>query len=100
LVFQVAHQLEVGRIAVQAVVALVVDLLLARDVTVVVGEHHQMYGDSLAIQTHPAITTTSACAGIRASSEVAGAWFVIEYEPGVFDTASGFVPIKNLVSSV
>ena len=88
------------RVAAQAVVALVVDLLFAGDVAVVVGEHHQMYGDSLAIQTHPAITTTSTGTRIGASPEVAGAGFVVEDETGVFDTAAGFDPIKNLISSV
>ena len=92
--------MQVSWVTTQALVTLVVDLFLAGDVAVVMGEHHQMHGDSLAIQTHPAIAPTPACTRIRASPEVARAGFVIEHEPGVFDTAASFDSIKNFFSSV
>ena len=89
-----------GWITTSSLPTLVVDLLLAGDVAVVVGVDHQMYGDCLSIQTHPAIAPTPTGTRIGASPEVAGAWFVIEYEPGVFDATAGFDTIQNLVTSM
>ena len=47
-----------GWITTSSLPTLVVYLLLAGDVAVVVGINHQMDGDCLAIQTHPAIAST------------------------------------------
>ena len=67
-------------VAAKTVVAEVVDLLLARDVAVEVGVHHQMYSHCLSVEGHTAITTPSAFTRGRALPDVAGRWPPISHE--------------------
>ena len=72
LVRQVTDHFQMGRVAAQAVVTEMVDLLLPRDVPIEVGVDDQVNSHSLAIEAHAAIATTPASAGVRASPQEAG----------------------------
>ena len=69
-----------SRVTATTVIAEVVDLFLARDIPIEVGVDHQMNGHSLAIEAHPAITTTSAFAGVGAFPQEAGGGLIVQYE--------------------
>ena len=83
-----ADHLQVQGVAAQAVVALVVDLLLAGDVAVVVAVHDKVNCHRLADEGHAPVATTFASARVWPCPDVAGAGFVIQNEAEIRDLDS------------
>ena len=62
LILLVSDHLKMIRIDTQAIVALVVDLLLARNKAIVVDEGYNVNCHCLPVKAHTRVATTSACA--------------------------------------
>ena len=84
---------EVVVVAAQAIATEMIDLLLARDVTVVMGVDDDVHCDCLAIKTHTSIATTSTIARVGTSPDVARGRMAIDLMPQVLDLA----PVDDLV---
>ena len=78
LVLLVRHHLKVVRVPAQAVIAQVVDVLLAGDEAVLVGERDDVDSHSLAVETHASIASTFAITGGRSLPDQTKRGLVIE----------------------
>jgi hypothetical protein len=83
----------------QAVVALVVDLLLPRDETEVVGINHEMNSNGLTVETHSWIPTTSSFARMGSSPNMTRAGKTLNLETKMDNIHVGFDLGKDLLPS-
>lgn len=90
------HHLKVILVDTQAVVAPVVNLLLSRDETKMVGIDHEMNCNGLTVQAHSWIPTTSAIPGIRPLPDVAGIWGSFDLETKMDDFHLGSDPSEDV----
>jgi hypothetical protein len=75
-----ADHLKMGRIAAQAVVALVIDLFLCRDIPIEMGVDDTVNSRCFPIDGDTAIATASTVARIATSPDVAGAGLIVQDE--------------------
>jgi hypothetical protein len=72
LVLLVGNHLKMQGSTAQTNITEMIDLLLAGDITIMMGEYHQMHGDGLAIEMHPGIVPTPAGTGMRPLPDMTG----------------------------
>lgn len=83
LIFLVSYHLKMVLVDTQAVVAHVVDLLLARNESVLVGECDYVNSHSLSVKRHSGVSTPSAISGMGASPDVTRTGHAIDLESHV-----------------
>jgi hypothetical protein len=99
LILKVSDHFEVIGIAAKAIVAEMVDLFLAGDVAVVVGEHHQMHSHSGVVQAHAAIAATFAVTGMWTCPYPAGTGEIMKQKAHVFELDTGHYLFENVLAS-
>jgi hypothetical protein len=78
-----SHHDQMSWMAAQTVVAQVINLFFAGDITKVIGVHDQVNSNCLPVQGHSTVPTTSSYTRIGSSPDMAGAWFLVQHESEV-----------------
>lgn len=100
LVLQVRDQLEVERVTAESHVAQMVNLLLAGDVAVVMGVHHQVHSHRLAIQAHAAIATTLAFTGGWSLPDMAQGLHAVDLEAMILEEDPGHHLVEDRFTAI
>lgn len=94
------HHLKVLGIAAQAVIALVINLLLAWDVPEEVCVADDVNSYCLSIEGHAPVSAASSFTGCWSGPEMAGAWLAINDKPHVHDVTASMDAIDGFISSI
>lgn len=99
MVLLVSHHLKMVLIDTQAVVAHVVDLLLARNESILVGESNNVNGYSLTVKRHPGVSTSTTISRMGTSPDMTWTWHTIDLESHVDNRDIGRDFLPNISSS-